>query len=266
VGIFEKFLGKRKKIAVSGSWTAQLWKNRPVTVDVKPDIAAFFTQIELPYLWPDDKKYINYIDSQSNPQEHLRIQWSMVYLHHPNVDVVVEVLRAVPKLFSSQSLGVITELADLLTHRNSEVRKEAAQTIWKCSDVVLKTVFNVLGSKGVIPSGITPQDAKRGAELLREFCPPTRSQIFQQLASETFGPTFAGVPPTPSPRVQFKTKFSTPAPLGAHNTYEVYTAKSKLEALQFLEQKQVMVPLYYIVVETPEGNWGKDQNGIYQEK
>lgn len=266
VGFFGKFFGKNKKIEVSGSWTAQLWKERPVTVDFKPDIAAFFTPTKLPYLWLDDPKYINYIDSQSNPQDYLRVQWTMVYLHHPNSDVIIDMLHTLPKLFDTLSLGVISDLAYLLTHVNSEVRKEAAKTIWKFSDVVIKTVFNILGSKGLVPSGIKPQDARRGAELLRDFCPANRIQIFQQLALETFGPTFAGISLTTSPQVQFKKKFAQLTSLGTLNTYEVYTAKSKMEALQFLEQKQVTAQLYYVVVETPEGSWGKDRNGIYREK
>jgi hypothetical protein len=48
VGFFGKFFGKNKKIEVSGSWTVQLWKERSVTVDFKPEIPTFFTQKKLP--------------------------------------------------------------------------------------------------------------------------------------------------------------------------------------------------------------------------
>ena len=50
------------------------------------------------------------------------------------------------------------------------------------------------------------------------------------------------------------------------HTYEVYRAPSKEAALAFLNTKKVTKKLYYIVVETPEGNWGLDITGIYQEK
>lgn len=49
------------------------------------------------------------------------------------------------------------------------------------------------------------------------------------------------------------------------NTYEVYKAPSKASALEFLKTKTVTRGLYYVVIETPEGNWGKDKDGIYQE-
>jgi hypothetical protein len=49
------------------------------------------------------------------------------------------------------------------------------------------------------------------------------------------------------------------------NTYEIYKAPSKSVALEYLKTKPVTKPLYYVIVETPEGNWGKDIDGIYQE-
>lgn len=49
------------------------------------------------------------------------------------------------------------------------------------------------------------------------------------------------------------------------SVYEVYTAPNKASALAFLQTKTVSKKMYFIVVETPEGNWGKDIMGIYQE-
>lgn len=48
-----------------------------------------------------------------------------------------------------------------------------------------------------------------------------------------------------------------------NNTYEVYEAASAEVARQFLLKKKVDRPLYYITVETPEGNWGIDKEGLY---
>jgi hypothetical protein len=61
--------------------------------------------------------------------------------------------------------------------------------------------------------------------------------------------------------VRFKEKSQQEA-----KTYEVYSASSKDEAFAFLRSKAVPQRLYYIVVETPEGSWGLDVDGIYQEK
>ena len=49
------------------------------------------------------------------------------------------------------------------------------------------------------------------------------------------------------------------------NTYVIHKAPSKLAALDFLKNTSVTKSLYYVIVETPEGNWGKDIDGIYQE-
>ena len=71
------------------------------------------------------------------------------------------------------------------------------------------------------------------------------------------------------PKVDVKAKGSTATyirtDVQGQNTYEIYKAQSKSSALEFLKQKPVNKPLYYIIVETPEGNWGKDIEGIYQE-
>ena len=47
--------------------------------------------------------------------------------------------------------------------------------------------------------------------------------------------------------------------------YEVYRATTAQEARNFLESKTVSQPFSYILVETSEGNWGKDINGLYKE-
>lgn len=68
--------------------------------------------------------------------------------------------------------------------------------------------------------------------------------------------------------VQFVRKCSTTrhTPLGpATFTYEVYRTKMVQQAREFLEGKTVTERLYYIVVETPEGNWGKGIKGMYKE-
>jgi phage FluMu protein Com len=50
------------------------------------------------------------------------------------------------------------------------------------------------------------------------------------------------------------------------NTYELYQGWDAESARQFLLTKQVDKQFYYIVVETPEGNWGMDIQGLYLER
>jgi uncharacterized membrane protein YhaH (DUF805 family) len=45
----------------------------------------------------------------------------------------------------------------------------------------------------------------------------------------------------------------------------VYKAPCKADAMAFLSRRQIDHPLYYVVVETPEGNFGRDKDGFYQE-
>jgi hypothetical protein len=47
--------------------------------------------------------------------------------------------------------------------------------------------------------------------------------------------------------------------------YEVYSGANKREAIQFLSTLHVNEPLKYVVVQTPEGSWGRDIAGIYKE-
>ena len=48
-------------------------------------------------------------------------------------------------------------------------------------------------------------------------------------------------------------------------SYEVYEARTARQARDFLNGKTVAEPLCYIIVETPEGNWGKDIDGLFEE-
>lgn len=49
-------------------------------------------------------------------------------------------------------------------------------------------------------------------------------------------------------------------------TYEYYRAGSAEEAQYFLAQTEVGKPLYYVMVETPQGTWGRDKDGLFLEQ
>jgi predicted Zn-ribbon and HTH transcriptional regulator len=48
-------------------------------------------------------------------------------------------------------------------------------------------------------------------------------------------------------------------------TYEIYKGSDPETAKEFLGKKTVTQGMYYILVETADGNWGKDKDGIYLE-
>ena len=48
-------------------------------------------------------------------------------------------------------------------------------------------------------------------------------------------------------------------------TYLTYKGPSKADAMAFLSEQHITQPSYYVVVETPDGNFGKDIQGFYKE-
>jgi hypothetical protein len=63
----------------------------------------------------------------------------------------------------------------------------------------------------------------------------------------------------------FKKKWSKRNQFGYMDTYEEWTASSEAAAKAYLNTRQVTEAQYYVVVETPEGCWGKDRGGVYKE-
>jgi len=83
-----------KQIEISGDWTTMFWDKRSVRVCAEPHAAsAFLSQATLPYLWPDEPKFRESVDSKDDPQKHLRLGWVVAYLHHPNPQVILKTLR-----------------------------------------------------------------------------------------------------------------------------------------------------------------------------
>ena len=51
----------------------------------------------------------------------------------------------------------------------------------------------------------------------------------------------------------------------SNNLWVVYKALSKVDAMAFLSKITIDRPNYFVVVETPDGNFGRDKDGFYQE-
>jgi|GEM_PF-4378420 len=69
----------------------------------------------------------------------------------------------------------------------------------------------------------------------------------------------------PKEKVRFVRKDRKRLVTGTYATYETYSAPSEAVAKAFLATKSVTQPMYYVVVDTPSGSWGKDCEGIYKE-
>ena len=67
-------------------------------------------------------------------------------------------------------------------------------------------------------------------------------------------------------KVKFIREDRKPAPITRQTMiYRIHRGPDAETAKAFLAQHPVHKPLYYIIVETPEGNYGRDIDGIYRE-
>ena len=87
--------------------------------------------------------------------------------------------------------------------------------------------------------------------------------IFEKLFGKNKRVEKTATPKDKQPK--FVRKYSERGP-GGDATYEIYNETDAESARNFLLTKQVRKKLYYIVVETPEGNWGMDVQGLYLER
>jgi hypothetical protein len=76
-------------------------------------------------------------------------------------------------------------------------------------------------------------------------------------------PPHVARPPDPG-RVKF-VREDRQQKMGATFVYRIHTAPDAAAARAFLEKHPVLAKLTYLVVETPEGNYCRDVNGIYKE-
>jgi len=161
-----------------------------------------------------------------------------------------------------------------VTHGDTRIEEVAIGSFWPAlGESAFGLFFNVLGSGGMMPSGV---DHARGKWAVQRIytkipadCPATKKRKFEELATERFGPSVLQGRPSQQKGggkscVKYK-ETTHKETLGQRNTYEVYTADSKEDALAFLESKSVTKGLYFIVVETPQGNWCRANGGLYQE-
>jgi hypothetical protein len=298
MGILSRFFGAREKQSEQSKPPANVQAETPKTVVIDAgwetglartlelpyscDVRAFFSQPTFPYLWPEDAEYRKNVDNKDppdlwpenvgyeyDPQDTLRDEWTVAYLSHPNREVVLDMLRTAD--LRGQASQAAIRLAWILSGGDRELAQEAARVVWTGNDWMLQLTINILGSRGAGPSGILPDAGRRGAEVLRDSCPKNRRPIFQKLALEAFGPATAGVsgPQNQAKAVTLKDKSSKRMPSGHIENVEVYTAATKMAALGFLESRSVVgtgssAGTHRIIVETPEGKWGKDISGVYQ--
>ncbi|MER5184559.1 hypothetical protein ABT009_40705 [Streptomyces sp. NPDC002896] len=159
----------------------ELWGMAPLRLPWNIDVARFFGQSALPYLWPQDSRYMAYIGSGERAQTLLRASWINVFLHHPNPEVTLGCLCSAPP----DGMLTLGSLADLLASPTAEprVKEEASRGLWRLSDGLVSYALNVLLSRGVITSGYDTNSVHQALGHLRTACPRERRVWFdEQLA------------------------------------------------------------------------------------
>lgn len=267
---------EEKTMLINGDWTKSEWEEKPVRVFCEVDAAmAFLSQEELPYLWNDVPAYIQKVDNDHNPQLRKKAAWTKAYLNHPDPEVIRLTLRDHLTPVLLQHYYSLTEFIPyFIIHPNPGIREEAAKKFWACSEGALPRLFGVFtgdypgripNSYNITTCGLFKDQLSNIASILRKHCPPEKKEYFETQVAESFGPTYSDTTPAKQTgEVTFKEQ-EFKEKMGFTMTYEVYTARNKIDALAFLEKKKVERDRYYIIVETPEGNWGKDSMGIFKE-
>ena len=265
---------QEQTIEITGEWLNQVWKEKPVQIYAKLASAMdFLSQSKLPHIWSDMPEYIDKVNSKDDPQKELRIVWTAAYLNHPNAEIVAKTLENHVTSEQLNSWMVAGWLPYLIIHSDSNVRNKATKLLWKCkNESTIKSVFGVFsGDYAGMDSGKSALQGrfKQSAELivknLREQCPSDRKEFFEEQVFEVFGPSFAKREGTKSSgEVKFKER-EVKTKMGIKQTYDVHTANNKEDAMAFLEKTKVDIQHHYVIVETPEGNWGKDCMGVFKE-
>jgi hypothetical protein len=108
----------------------------------------------------------------------------------------------------------------------------------------------------VAGADFTLEQWQKTGEIFRKYNGVKKNDLAPEASSQTTSPTVSG----DATKVKFVRE-------DRDNTavWRVYSASDKADALAFLSQQTVTRPLFYVVVETPDGNFGKDKDGIYQE-
>ncbi|MER5862830.1 hypothetical protein [Kitasatospora sp. NPDC002040] len=156
----------------------ELWGMAPLRLPWNIDVARFFGQRTLPYVWPEDARHTEYIGSGERAQALLRASWTNVFLHHPNPEVALGCLHSAPP----DGMPALASLADLLASPTAEprVKEEASRALWRLSDGLVGHTLNVLLSRGLITSGYDTHSVHQALGHLRTACPPSRCAWFEE--------------------------------------------------------------------------------------
>lgn len=238
-------------------------------IEKEPDIASIFNATEPTVLFPPTKESIAKWADMS-PKEKKDIV-GIAYLAHPNSGYRLQAIET----FETYPTDDIFQLGiDLLADDDERVAYASAKVLWR--QELIKMVVKVLrdeiqGHSQSFPGTVTTANLRLGQEkailALDRMVTAAPNETFKDDIQKLIDKEIiieSRTKKVATDAVEFVGTTNQQSAHGENFTYEVYRATTKAEAEVFLSGKQVSKKLYYIEVETPEGTWGKDIDGMYK--
>lgn len=187
-------------------------------------------------------------------------------------DIIVDLKTANLESFTANMKWNLTLC---LAYGSDKLSTAAAKAIFK---VIRKSnnfdsllwITNTILNTGDVPSKINWDKGVKGLRTLLVNCPKKYQDEFYSLIVDNVGfdIDYSYNPDQDdSKNVVFVQETRNPDPYRtAIATYRVYRGDSKKAAYDFLTKNIVKEKMLFLVVETPEGNFCRDINGIYKER
>jgi len=240
----------------------RLGDRRPLVLSGSPDLHRIFS---------DQNPGSPMTDSEQNRQfwQSLTLATkrnilAIAYLKHPSPAVRLGTIKLVRDV---QTVGVSYEMVNLLGDADLGVSRAAAESVWErerssnCEDAVKSLRDEIRGStsRGTTDGLVMGREkAIRALDTLSDCAPdePSRTAIAEIAKREVI--IAERIQDLDTASVQFARTEQR-----KQFTYELYQAPNREQALAFLKRKVVTKQHYYVEVETPDGTFGRDLNGIY---
>ncbi|WP_165555854.1 HEAT repeat domain-containing protein [Kribbella pittospori] len=205
----------------------------------------------------------------ADESEHTRL--AVGYLNHPDPAVRLAAVQRAPGI---ATVAVVEELVDRLADDDPAVRAAAVAANWEihgdsdCERPVLILRDEIRGhtrSWGVPSTEALRLGKDRAVQALGHLVAgapddDARARLQAFIDEEVVLPDTVAA--DPDLVLEFIEKVQRSSE-GQVATYEAYRAANRTEALAYLNAHPVTEPFYYLEVETPEGNFGRDIKGIY---
>jgi hypothetical protein len=240
----------------------RLGDKRPLILSANPDVSRIFSDPSPASPLMDGEQNLRYWESLDVAKK--RNSLAIAFLQHPNPAVRVATINLVSDI---RTVGVSELLINLLGDSDPAVSRAAAASVWErqrnenCTSTVKALRDEIRGTTSMgTTDGLVMGRHKgiRALDLLIDSAPDEAARA----AISDFANREVVIEERIKQVATTSVEFSK-TEQRKQFTYEVYNAPNREQALAFLKAKVVDKKMYYIEVETPEGTFGRDLNGIY---